>query len=182
MVKIYTKTGDTGETSLYGCRVPKGHPVLEVIGDLDELNAQLGVALAHEGVASLRDELTEVQRDLFALGSEFAIPEGKQVAGLALLGEEDVTKLERLIDAHEVKLTPLKNFILPGGSPLGASLHLARTIARRAERAAVALTEKQPVRPEAMKYLNRLSDYLFVAARTANAQAGAAETIWQGRS
>lgn len=181
MVKIYTKTGDTGETSLYGCRVPKGHPVLEVIGSLDELNAQLGVALASPGAGALRESLVQVQRDLFTLGSEFATPQGKEVTGLTLVAEADVERLEKQIDAWEAKLTPLKNFILPGGAPLGASLHLARTIARRAERAAVALTEVQPVRPEAMKYLNRISDWLFVAARYANHTAGAAETIWQGR-
>lgn len=181
MVKIYTKTGDTGETSLYGCRVPKGHPVLAAIGAFDELNAQLGVALAH-GAGSLHGELSQVQHDLFALGSEFATPPGKAVAGFTPLNETAVTRLEQWIDAHEARLAPLKNFIVPGGSPLGASLHLARTVARRAERAAVALTSAQPVRPEAMKYINRLSDYLFVAARAANAAAGAAETIWQGRT
>ncbi len=181
MVKIYTKTGDTGETSLYGCRVPKGHPVLEVIGALDELNAELGIALAQPGADSLRTELAEVQRDLFTIGSEFATPQGKQVTGLILVNDADVERLEKQIDAWEAKLTPLKNFILPGGAPLGANLHLARTIARRAERAAVALTAEQPVRPEVMKYLNRLSDYLFVIARFANHQAGIQETIWQGR-
>ena len=182
MVKIYTKTGDAGETSLYGCRVPKQHSVLTVIGSLDELNACLGVALAQPGPDEIKIELTAVQRDLFTLGSEFATPQGKQVTGLTLVSEAEVTRLEQQIDSHEATLKPLTNFILPGGVPLGAALHLARTICRRAERAAVELTEVQPVRPEVMKYINRLSDYLFVAARAANAQAGQAEIIWQGRA
>jgi len=182
MVKIYTKTGDTGETSLYGCRVPKGHPVLEVIGNLDELNAELGVALAQPGADTVRAELTQVQTDLFTIGSEFATPPGKEITGLVLTTEAEVTRLEAAIDKMEAELTPLKNFILPGGSLLGAHLHHARTISRRAERAAVMLTAEQAVRPEVMKYLNRLSDYLFVIARYANHLGGAAETIWQGRT
>ena len=156
--------------------------MLDVIGNLDELNAELGVALAQAGADGLRSELAAVQRDLFTIGSEFATPVGKEITGFMLTSEAEVERLEKQIDTWEEALTPLKNFILPGGSALGAHLHLARTISRRAERAAVVLNQQQPVRPEVMKYLNRLSDYLFVAARYANHKAGASETVWQGRS
>lgn len=178
-MKIYTKTGDGGETSLYGCRVPKHHPVLEVIGALDELNASLGVVLAQLATDFLKTELTQVQSDIFTLGAEFATPPGKEVTGLKLLSAADVTKLEQAIDKFETQLPELKNFILPGGTLAAAELMRARAIARHAERAAVDLAQEQELRTEVRQYLNRLSDYLFVLSRLVNHQAGAAETIWQ---
>ncbi len=178
-MKIYTKTGDTGETSLYGCRVPKHHPVLKVIGSLDELNAFLGVVISQNQDKSLKNDLTKVQSDIFTLGAELATPPGKEIAGLKLIDETNIVRLERLIDKYEAELPPLKNFILPGGTIVAAELMRARAVARRVEREAVDLSRQQTLRPEVMKYLNRLSDYLFVLARFVNHQVGQAETIWQ---
>jgi cob(I)alamin adenosyltransferase len=179
---IYTKTGDTGETGLFGGgRVGKDHARVAAYGDVDELNAALGVACAQPPTTFATDLLEQIQRDLFAIGAELAAPEpaklAKTLAGHPI-GEPDVTRIERAIDAHEATLPPLREFILPGGAPKAAALHLARTVCRRAERAVVALGRDAPVSAFILQYLNRLSDLLFVLARAANAQAGRPDVRW----
>jgi len=178
-MKIYTRTGDTGETSLFGgTRVGKDDPRVAAYGDVDELNAHLGLARAHLSDAEIDGELVRLQRDLFALGAQLADPTA-QVASRtskAVIRDGDVERLEQLIDRLDGELPPLRNFILAGGSPAGASLHVARAVCRRAERSMVAL--EPAVDPVLLKYINRLSDLLFVAARVVNQRAGAAEAIW----
>lgn len=178
-MKIYTRTGDTGETSLFGgTRVGKDDPRVAAYGDVDELNAHLGLARASAADAELDTELVRLQRDLFALGAQLADPT-KQVGAKvskAVLRDGDVERLEQVIDKFEAELPPLRNFILAGGSPCGAALHIARAVCRRAERGMVAL--EPAVDPVLLKYINRLSDLLFVLARVANQRAGAAETTW----
>jgi cob(I)alamin adenosyltransferase len=177
-MKIYTKKGDAGETGLFGGeRVRKDHLRIRVYGTFDELNAVLGLALAEPGADGLRERLARVQSELFQLGAELATPPGKN-AGIALVGDADVERLEREIDAMEAGLAPLKTFILPGGSRLSAALHLARTVSRRAERELVVLHRDEPVRPEVLRYVNRLSDYLFVSAREANRAGGVEDVPW----
>jgi cob(I)alamin adenosyltransferase len=178
-MKIYTRTGDTGETSLFGgLRVGKDDPRVAAYGDVDELNAHLGLARASATDAELAAELLRLQRDLFALGAQLADPTAQVGANVskAVLREGDVERLEQVIDRFEAELPPLKNFILSGGSPCGAALHVARAVCRRAERGMVAL--EPAVDPVLLKYINRLSDLLFVLARSANQRAGATETIW----
>lgn len=180
-MKIYTRTGDDGTTGLLGPgRVPKHAPRVEAYGAVDELNACLGVARAldHERWAS--EALAGVQADLFALGAELAAPDPAAIAGTRL-ADERVSALERWIDAMEAELPPLGNFILPGGSPLGAELHRARTVCRRAERRVTALAVSEPVAGTTVRYLNRLADLLFVLARWCNQRAGVAETMWRPR-
>jgi len=178
-MKIYTKGGDTGETSLFGgSRVPKDDLKLRAYGTLDELNATLGVALAETGISQeLAAKLTRVQGELFQLGAELATPRGRKVTS-ALLAEAETERLEKEIDAMEAKLQPLKSFILPGGSRLSALLHLVRTVSRRAEREMITLHRAELLRPQVLQYVNRLSDYFFVCARYANHQAGVADTLW----
>ncbi len=181
-MKIYTKTGDAGETGLFGGgRVPKDHRRVEAYGQVDELNAALGLARALEP-ADLEPALLEaIQRDLLAIGGQLASPEPAKVAkalAKAAIGEDRVTALERAIDAAEPRLEPLTSFVLPGGTPTAAALHLARTVCRRAERAVVTLARETPVPPVILVYLNRLSDLLFVLARRANAQAGRSDVTW----
>lgn len=184
-MRIYTRTGDAGQTSLAdGTRVPKSQPRVALYGDIDELNSVLGCCLAalpgDEGktVQTLRASLGDIQRQLFALGMVVADPR--------LCGDPDygkshplpVRSLEVLIDSLEKGLPPLRNFILPAGSQAAAFLHLARTVCRRCERKAVALAEDEAVPAEAVMFLNRLSDFLFVAARAANAAAGLSDVTW----
>jgi cob(I)alamin adenosyltransferase len=178
-MKIYTKTGDQGETGLFGgARVPKDHLRIQTYGVLDELNACLGLMIAEPGVPSaLQEEWTRLQAELFQLGTELATPAGKN-SGIDLIEAPQIQALERAIDRMEEGLPPLKNFILPGGSRLAALTHLARTVSRRAERALVSLLHVEPLRPEVLEYLNRLSDYLFVAARFANHVLGHPDTPW----
>lgn len=179
-MKIYTKKGDEGQTGLFGGdRVSKDHLRIRSYGTLDELNAALGVALTATtpGAASLAARLLRVQGELFQLGAELATPRGKTVS-TDLIGESHVQQMEKEIDEMEKGLAPLKSFILPGGSPLSAHLHLARTICRRAERELVVLHRAEPLRAEVMQYANRLSDYLFVASRFANHLAGTADVPW----
>ncbi|MDI3316349.1 MAG: cob(I)yrinic acid a,c-diamide adenosyltransferase [Bacillota bacterium] len=185
--RIYTRTGDTGETSLVdGSRVRKSSPRVEAYGSVDELNAALGVVLSLEPGEELAPTLRRVQGELFVLGARLAAPAGgaragsaARVAGLPTLPAQWVEVLEREIDRLEETLPPLDHFILPGGGPAGAWLHLARTICRRAERAVIRLGEEEPVEPEIRRYLNRLSDYLFVAARAVNHRQGRAEIAWR---
>jgi cob(I)alamin adenosyltransferase len=181
-VKIYTKTGDAGDTGLFGGgRVAKDHPRVAAYGDVDELNAAIGVARAAKPDDLAGELLEQIQRDLFAIGAELAAPEpaklAKTLAGHPI-GEPDVTRLERAIDAHEDVLPPLRKFILPGGTAKAAALHLARTVCRRAERAVVTLCHETPVSAYILQYLNRLSDLLFVLARAVNAQAGREDVRW----
>jgi cob(I)alamin adenosyltransferase len=179
-MKIYTKKGDEGQTGLFGGeRVPKDHLRIRTYGTLDELNAVLGVVLASPSVGSeLRQRLLRVQNELFQLGAELATPRGKD-AGIALVRDADTEQLEQEIDAMEKTLAPLKTFILPGGSPASAHLHVARTVSRRAERELVALHRVESLRGEVLRYVNRLSDYLFVSARFANHEAGKADVPWK---
>jgi cob(I)alamin adenosyltransferase len=179
-MKIYTRTGDAGETSLFaGGRVSKGHVRLHVCGTIDELNAVLGLALAVSLDESLRAPVRRVQSDLFVVGADLATPLDAQTGRVVRVSPRMVERLEDEIDAWVICLPPLKNFILPGGVLGGAFLHQARTVCRRAERWLVTLQETEPVNSEALRYVNRLSDWLFVSARLANMLAGQTETIWQ---
>jgi cob(I)alamin adenosyltransferase len=179
-VKIYTKTGDSGETDLFdGTRVAKSADRVGAYGEVDELNAVIGYARATGVDEALDGMLSRTQRDLFALGARLADP-ARRIAGRvtkAALGPDDVTRLEDWIDELEAGLPPLRRFVLPGGAPAGALLHLARTVCRRAERHIVALGP-EAVDPPILAYVNRLSDLLFVMARAANQRAGAAEQEW----
>jgi cob(I)alamin adenosyltransferase len=179
-VKIYTKTGDTGDTSLFdNTRVPKSDARVDAYGEVDEVNACLGAARAAGVDADVAAVLEAVQKDLFALGARLADPSAR-IAGRvtkAVIGDADIERLEREIDRLEAELPPLRRFILPGGSTAGAALHLARTVCRRAERRVVALGGDQ-VEPVVIIYLNRLSDLLFVMARAVNHRSGAPEVEW----
>lgn len=179
-MRLYTKTGDAGETGLFdGTRVSKADPRVGAYGEVDELNAWLGLVRASGVDADLDGIIVAIQRDLFALGALLADPRHRIAARVekAALDNADVTRLEQSIDTLEAALPPLARFVLPGGSPAGAYLHLARTVCRRAERRIVALGP-DAVPPLVLTYMNRLSDMLFVMARTANRRAGAAETEW----
>ena len=181
-MKIYTRTGDTGATSLFGgTRVDKDNPRVAAYGDVDELNANLGLARAARDAgldADVDAELVRLQRDLFAIGAVLADPSGTVGDKIpkARITDADVTRLETVIDAFEASLPPLTNFVLAGGSPCGAALHVARAVCRRAERSMVAL--EPAVDPLLLKYINRLSDLLFVLARAVNHRAGVHETTW----
>jgi len=181
-VKIYTKTGDGGETGLLGGgRVRKDDPRVAAYGQVDELCAMIGFALALEPADFSRDALERIQRDLFTMGAELATPEAATLGKVLLgnpIGDPEIGALETVIDAREAELTPLTNFILPGGAPKAAALHVARTVCRRAERAVVSLARNARVSPAIVKYLNRLSDLLFVLARAANAAAGEPDVKW----
>jgi cob(I)alamin adenosyltransferase len=178
-MKIYTKTGDDGTTGLIGGRrVRKCDDRIESVGEVDELNAALGW-VAVVAAAELKGQLTVVQNDLFVIGSHLAIPEATRTpAHLPALEEAIIARLEMEIDSSESGLAPLRNFILPGGAEIGARLHLARTICRRAERRLVAFAGERPVPEVMLTYLNRLSDWLFVQARLANQGAGVSDIPW----
>jgi cob(I)alamin adenosyltransferase len=190
-MKIYTRTGDDGTTGLFGgTRVKKDDLRVQAYGAADELNAQLGAArtaLAHGGLAAERlvldTVLRRIQEQLFVLGADLASPRdaAKQASFLPRVDSAAVTQLERWIDEHEARLPALGNFILPGGSPAGSALHVARAVCRRAERATVSLAARAAVGEEPVRYLNRLGDLLFVLARTANRLEGTAETEWAPR-
>lgn len=176
-MKIYTKTGDAGETGLFGGgRVPKDDPRVSAYGEVDELNATLGFAAALDPASFESDFIQAIQRDLFAIGAELATPNATKVR--EQVGAERVSAIEALIDKHEATLPALKNFILPGGTPKAAALHVARTTCRRAERAVVSLARDEQINPIIIHYLNRLSDLLFVLARAVNTQAGRADIAW----
>lgn len=179
-MKIYTKTGDDGTTSLFdGTRVAKTHPRVVAYGTVDELNAHLGVARAAGLDDDLAGKVEDLQRDLFALGARLADPRHKIAERVtkATISDDDVTRLESWIDTLEAELPPLRHFILAGGGPGGAALHVARTVCRRAEVHALLLGAGE-VETVVLVYLNRLSDLLFVMARAANHRAGVPETIW----
>jgi cob(I)alamin adenosyltransferase len=179
-VKIYTKTGDSGETSLFdNTRVLKSDPRVDAYGEVDELNAALGVVRAAGVDRDVAASLDQIQKDLFALGARLADPSARIADRVtkAAVTDADIERLEQTIDRLEAGLPPLRRFILPGGSKAGAALHLARTICRRAERRVVALGGAQ-VEPVVVVYLNRLSDLLFVMARAVNHRAAAPETEW----
>jgi len=173
ITRVYTKTGDAGETSLVGGeRVSKADLRVAAYGEVDELNSVLGQARAWLDDEQLSTLISRLQNELFTLGADLASPAGTAVPRVT---EEFVAGLEQLIDQHLNELEPLKEFILPGGTRAGSTLHLARAVARRAERAVVALAQREEITPEALRYLNRLSDLLFVLARVANHRAGSPE-------
>ena len=182
-MRIYTRTGDQGETGLFGGqRVAKNHPRVAAYGEVDELNSLLGVCVALTDHAETRALLEALQGELFVLGSDMATPteEGDAVGrrNVPRVTEGMVAALETLIDQAEDGLPPLRTFILPGGTPLAAHLHLARSVCRRAERAALTAAGRESINPDAIVYLNRLSDLLFTLARAANHREGQAETPW----
>ena len=182
MKRIYTRTGDQGETGLFGGgRVPKDHPRVAAYGDLDELNALLGTVVARMKAGDLRDRLRQVQADLFAIGGHLATPPGsRSAAHLPDLPQDRPAEFEQWIDEAEQELPELKSFVLPGGSEIGAALHLARTVCRRAERGVVRLASSDQVDPPVLVYLNRLSDLLFALARLQNHRDGTPEHPWTG--
>jgi cob(I)alamin adenosyltransferase len=178
-VKLYTRSGDGGETSLFdGTRVRKNDERVDAYGEVDELNAWLGFARAWDANGPFDAALGQIQRDIFALGAQLADPADKLAPRVtkAVLTDADVVRLEGLIDRLDAQLPPLRRFILAGGTAAGSALHVARTVCRRAERRIVAL--EPPVEPVLLRYVNRLSDLLFVLARAANHRAGVSETEW----
>jgi cob(I)alamin adenosyltransferase len=181
-MKIYTKTGDAGTTGLFGGgRVGKDHPRVEAYGDVDELNAALGMARAAEVMPRIDEVLVPVQRDLFAIGALLATPDRekmRQHLEKARVDDERIAQLERAIDDADRELEPLRAFVLPGGTSKGAALHVARTVCRRAERRVVHLQGAEEIPQLVVVYLNRLSDLLFTLARLANKRAGAGEVTW----
>jgi cob(I)alamin adenosyltransferase len=183
LTRIYTKTGDTGSTGLGGGqRVPKDSKRVETYGTVDELNSQIGVALATGLCARLAAELPQIQNELFDLGSDLATPAESQARHpVPTVEARHIQKLEHLIDELNEVVGPLANFLLPGGSPGAAQLHVARTICRRAERSATSLARDEAIGPTVIPYLNRLSDALFVMARFENRERGVNEPLWKPR-
>jgi cob(I)alamin adenosyltransferase len=178
LTRIYTRAGDAGETSLgEGSRVPKTDPRIEAYGTVDELNSVLGLALSGGLPDELRPWLEQVQNDLFDLGADLSVPLEDTKRERLRVTRGQVERLEELCDLVNERLEPLRSFILPGGTEAAARLHVARAVCRRAERRAVALAEEQDVNPEALAYLNRLSDLLFILARAANS--GSQEPLWR---
>jgi cob(I)alamin adenosyltransferase len=175
LTRIYTKLGDGGETHLGDMsRVPKTHPRIEAYGAVDELNSQVGVALATPGLGEPYDEwLRRIQNDLFDVGADLSVPPGGERERLRVTADQ-TEWVERRCDEVNARLTPLKSFVLPGGTAAAAQLHVCRTVCRRAERRAIALGDDAT--PEVVRYLNRLSDLLFILARSAN---GGADVLWE---
>jgi cob(I)alamin adenosyltransferase len=182
-VKIYTRTGDAGDTALFGGgRVTKSHARVEAMGGVDELNATIGWAVTQVAPGPSRERLEALQHELFAIGAELATPlesGGRTRPATPDIGDERVTAMESWIDEVDKELPALRAFVLPGGSPGAAALHLARTVCRRAERAVVRLAEADKVRPLVVVYLNRLSDLLFTLARWENKRAGVGDVEWR---
>lgn len=183
--KIYTKTGDKGETSLYGgTRVSKAAARVESYGILDELNAFIGLAKAEISDEKVLNQLQKIQFDLFTVGSEAATPTDKMLLANGknrldlMISDKEITELEIWMDDFDAELEPLRFFILPSGGKAAATVHVCRTVCRRAERAMVFLNETEEVRPELIKYLNRLSDYLFILARYISKISGEKEDYW----
>lgn len=187
ITKVYTRTGDTGETGLVGGRrLPKIHPRIEAYGTVDELNSLIGIVRSHNAIKepSLRGDkfeliLEAVQHKLFDMGAELATLPGDEYEGQVSLSSDDTKWLEDVIDVMNEELPKLFSFILPGGSPMNAALHQARTVCRRAEREVLRLNTEEPVNLEVIKYLNRLSDALFVFGRWSSATLGEIELLWE---
>jgi cob(I)alamin adenosyltransferase len=181
-VKIYTRTGDTGETALFGGgRVPKDHSRVAAYGDVDELNSVIGLIRATEPAALFDPLLESIQRDLFSIGGHLATPDPERVRKAlekATLSPERVSEFERAMDQADQELQPLKAFVLPAGTPKASALHLGRTVCRRAERSVVHLAHDNDVPELFVVYLNRLSDLLFTLARLANHRAGVSDVTW----
>lgn len=181
-MKIYTKTGDKGDTGLFGGgRVDKDHPRVDAYGDVDELNATIGVALSHSTDARINEILSGIQKDLFSIGALLATPDREKMQdhlSKAVIGDARIAELESFIDECDRELEPLKAFILPGGTTGAAALHFSRTVCRRAERKVVGLARDMEIPAIVVIYLNRLSDLLFTLARFANKRAGSAEQNW----
>ena len=181
-MKIYTKTGDAGQTGLFGGgRVSKDDPRVEAYGDVDELNASLGVVRAVERMPRIDEVIVPVQRDLFSLGALLATPDLEKMhdhLAKARIDEARIGDLEHAIDSCDQELEPLRAFIVPGGSPKAAALHVARTVCRRAERRVIHLQKEVEIPQIVVVYLNRLSDLLFSLARVANARSGSGEVTW----
>lgn len=184
MIKIYTKTGDLGTTSLFGGqRVDKDSKRLTSYGTVDELNSQIGIVISEKPQKDIFNKLMRIQKELFVLGWDLSSPrelKSKRVR-VKRVTKIYILRLEKEIDELSKTLTEIKNFILPGGGKVGAGLHLARTIARRAERETVALSKEESINKNTVIYLNRLSDWLFTLARYANHQEKIVETYWRGR-
>ena len=181
-MKIYTRTGDDGTTGLFaGGRVSKTHLRVEAYGTVDELNSHIGLARAHEPTPETDAYLETVQRALFHLGADLATPLDAKADWITRVTGDQVTWLEQTIDAMTARLPELKSFILPGGTLAAAQIHIARTVCLRAERLTVGLGETEPLNPQAVIYLNRLSDWLFTLARFENMQAGVEDVTWTGR-
>jgi cob(I)alamin adenosyltransferase len=181
-MRIYTRTGDGGETALFGGgRVSKHHLRVMAYGDVDELNSALGAAMATPPAEAEHELLEQIQRDLFAIGGQLASPEPSRVRealAKARIDERRIAEMEAVMDRADAALPTLTSFILPGGCPRAAAFHVVRTVCRRAERSVVALHEREPVAPIILTYLNRLSDLLFTLARLANHRAGVADRVW----
>lgn len=181
-MKIYTKTGDKGDTGLFGGgRVPKDDPRVEAYGDVDELNASLGMVRAVEMMPRIDEVIVPIQRDLFSIGALLATPDLAKMhdhLAKARIDDDRIASLERSIDECDRELEPLKAFIVPGGTPKSAALHVARTVCRRAERRVISLQKNHEIPQIVVVYLNRLSDLLFTLARVANKRAGAGEVTW----
>ncbi|HEY4231064.1 MAG TPA: cob(I)yrinic acid a,c-diamide adenosyltransferase [Thermoanaerobaculia bacterium] len=184
ITKVYTRTGDDGMTGLGGGqRVRKDSPRIAAYGTVDELNSHLGVALSIGVNETIAPPLAAIQNDLFHLGSDLCIlEEDKKRMPVPRIEERHVTALEALMDELSEELSPLENFILPGGCPAAAALHVARTVCRRAEREVFALSRMEPVGPHTVTYLNRLSDALFVMARHENKRRGVPDVLWDSRA
>lgn len=182
-MKIYTKTGDDGTTALFGAgRVHKYSTRIDAYGNVDETNALIGVCREQTGVQPFHDELLRIQQLLFVLGADLATPLSIEVAyNIPRIDEHDVVWLEKLIDKHDSQLPALRSFILSGGSPLASYFHHARTVARRAERTMVLLSQNEEITPFDVPFINRLSDLLFVYARRANQILGVTDTEWDGK-
>lgn len=185
-MKIYTRSGDQGETGLFGGgRVSKSHVRVEAYGAVDELNATLGMAVAATRDPEISGRLEKVQQDLFTLGASLATPgaeDGSSRAQVPPLPLDRIREMEAWIDEATEETPPLTAFILPGGSPGSASLHLARTVCRRAERGVVRLSAEEGMDPDVLRYLNRLSDLLFVLARLENHRTGVADVLWEKKA
>lgn len=181
-MKIYTKTGDKGQTSLLGgSRVSKASLRIECYGTVDELNSCLGLVKDQEANHSRREFLTDQQNKLFVIGSNLAAEPGKEKFKLPEIEKEDITQLEKAIDGMDATLPPMRNFILPGGHPSISVTHVCRCVCRRAERLAIALNETEEIQEEIIAFLNRLSDYLFVLCRKLHQELGVEETPWKSR-
>ena len=181
--RIYTKTGDDGTTGLFGGgRVRKDDLRVEAYGALDELNAQLGVAAGLVRDPEVKGWIARLQDELFTLGGELATPDPEQVKrSFVPVGDAEIGWMERTMDAVDGEVPPLRKFVLPGGDPGAAQLHVARTVCRRAERRLLTLIDREPLRPEVVRYVNRLSDLLFMLARLVNHRTGTTEPTWEAK-